>query len=379
MRLSLYAALAAFSILCSAEICFAEEVSETPAATTPSKGGNRWGALQFLGPDTIADLVETVQPSIVNISCARQTAKQAPPRSPEEAARRKRFFGDVPTDENYLKLSGSGVIVREDGYILTSLHVVQNQNNIVVTMSDGRTFPAKIVNRDSFYDLAVLKINATGLPVAKFADANQLRKGEWVIAIGNQMGLEHTVTIGLVSGIAREVKGYSAYGAKTGAVRFIQTDAPVNPGSSGGPLVNLRGEVVGINTFIRDDAQNVGFAIPSNMAKEVAVKLTSERLITHPYIGVEMVDPSTQVTPVGAAPPLGVEVSTVKVKGPADNAGLLPGDVITQIDEMVVARPDDVSRAVASAPVGTVLKLKIRRGSASKQIDVKVEALPDDS
>jgi S1-C subfamily serine protease len=278
-----------------------------------------------------------------------------------EIRRRKRFFGDTTDDENYLKLSGSGAIVREDGYILTSLHVVQNQNDIVVSMSDKRTFPAKIANRDSFYDLAVLKVQSTGLPVTKFADANQLRKGEWVIAIGNQMGLEHTVTIGLVSGIAREVKGYSAYGAKTGAVRFIQTDAPVNPGSSGGPLVNLKGEVVGINTFIRDDAQNIGFAIPSNTAEEVAAKLTSERQITHPYIGVEMVDTDSQVSPAGTASPLGVEISTVKPNGPAGAAGIMPGDVITGINELVVARstPSRCAAGVSLPPFAPLGRLKV--------------------
>ncbi len=221
---------------------------QQPAAAPPAArngGSGRWG-MQFLGPDTIADVIEGAEPFIVNIACNNPGTRK--PQTPEEIQRHKRFFGDLPGDESYTKLAGTGVIVRSDGVILTSLHVVDGQAQITVTLHDKRTFPAKILNRDSFYDLAAVKIEATGLPTAKFADVDQLRKGEWVIAIGNQLGLDSSVTLGLISGIGREVKGYTAYGARTGAVRFIQTDASVNPGSSGGPLINLRGEVVGINT-----------------------------------------------------------------------------------------------------------------------------------
>lgn len=345
-------------------------------STTRSGGSGRWG-MQFLGPDTIADVIEGAEPFIVNIACNNPGAKK--PQTPEEVRRHKRFFGDLPGDESYTKLAGTGVIVRSDGVILTSLHVVDGQAQITVTLHDKRTFPAKILNRDSFYDLAAIKIDATGLPTAKFADVNQLRKGEWVIAIGNQLGLDSSVTLGLISGIGREVKGYTAYGARTGAVRFIQTDASVNPGSSGGPLINLRGEVVGINTFIREDAQNVGFAIPANLAQDVATKLSTTSPIKHPFIGIEMVEPDPAAAAMGMAPAAkGVQVSTVRPFGPASNAGLLPGDVITQIDGMAVSRPDDVSEAVARVSVGQVLKVDIRRGNAQKHLDVRVEALPDD-
>lgn len=340
------------------------------------EAGARWGGMQFIGPDTIADVVAAAEPSIVNISCGRDKYTKAPtPRTPLEMRNRKKYFGDTPEEENYLKLSGSGVIVRKDGYILTSLHVVRNQSNILVTLSDGRTFNGKVANKDSFYDLALLKIDATELPVGKFADVEKIRKGDWVIAIGNQMGLENSVTLGLISGIGREVKGYSAYGAKTGAVRFIQTDAPVNPGSSGGPLINLKGEVVGINTFIRDDAQNVGFAIPSNIARDVSVKMASTTMIVHPYIGVEMSEIIVASLPGGIGG--GVEISTVKPKGPAFIAGLVPGDVITSIEGEAMWSPEAVSKAVAKTPVGTVLKLKIMRGTAMKNVNVRVDSVPD--
>lgn len=332
--------------------------------------------MQFLGPDTIADVIESAEPFIVNIACNNPGAKK--PQTPEEIRRHKRFFGDLPGNGSYTKLAGSGIIVRSDGVILTSLHVVDGQAQIAVTLHDKRTYTAKILNRDSFYDLAAIKIDATGLPTAKFADIDHLRKGDWVIAIGNQLGLDSSVTFGLVSGIGREVKGYTAYGAKTGAVRFIQTDASVNPGSSGGPLINLRGEVVGINTFIREDAQNVGFAIPANLARDVATKLSTASPIEHPFIGIEMVEPDEAAAAMGMVPASkGVQISMVRPFGPASTAGLMPGDVIMQIDGVAVSRPDDVSQAVARVSVGQVLKVDFRRGGTQKHVDVRVEALPD--
>jgi S1-C subfamily serine protease len=275
------------------------------------------------------------------------------------------------------KVTGSGVIVKPDGYILTSLHVVENPIKISVSLQDGRDLDATVVARDRYSDLALLKIDARDLPTVKFANSDTLCLGDWVVAIGDQFGLGHTVTLGLISGLKREAKGFeNSFGARTGAVRFIQTDAPINRGSSGGPLVNLKGEVVGICAFIRDNAQNIGFAIPSNLAKDVAEKLTAGGMIQHPYIGIIMKEVGPEL-PTGPAPQDGVEVVEVKLKSPAYKAGIAPGDSIMEIDASRVNTPDEVSLAVGKRRVGDTLKVMIKRKGDQKMLNVKVEELPE--
>lgn len=358
-------------------------------ASAPVLPPRRWGAVMSIGPDTIADMVAAVSAQVVNINATTNMNRQqltrykADPRSTDESARQlKKWFGiEVPPGESgdYMKVTGSGVIVRPDGYILTSLHVVENSIKVLVTLMDGRSFDGTVCARDRFSDLAMVKIEARDLPVVKFGNADQLRLGDWVIAIGNQFGLGHTVTQGLVSGLAREAKGFEkSFGARTGAVRFIQTDAPINPGSSGGPLLNLLGEVVGINTFIRDDAQNIGFAVPANVARDVADKLVAAGGIAHPYIGIVMRDPAQD--PLQSENTLlvsGVEVTEVRTLSPASRAGIEPGDVIMEIDQRPVRRSDDVSQAVGSRHIGESLKLKIKRSGGERIVTLKIDQLPD--
>lgn len=362
----------------------------TASATTPtvptqtqmaSPRRSRWGNLQFIGPDTISDIAAAVAPSVVNIT-ANANANSGRGRNAvhvQNDANKKirRYYGmdtPPPGDNDYLKVTGSGIIINPNGYILTSLHVVESANNVTVTMQDGRTLDGTVTARDRFSDLALVKVNGSNLPTARFGNADELRVGDWVIAIGNQFGLGHTVTQGLISGLGREAKGFEkSFGARTGAVRFIQTDAPINPGSSGGPLLNLRGEVIGINTFIRDDAQNIGFAIPANIARDVADKLANAGAIAHPYIGIVMKE-----GPDGHSSTPGVEVAEVKFRSPASSAGISPGDVIMQIDQSPVFSPDDVSVAVGKRRIGESLKLKIRHENADKDVDVKIDRLPEE-
>lgn len=354
------------------------------ASPASAQSPSRWGNLQYIGPDTIGDIAAGAAPSVVNITANTVSkdarTRTAPGRPRDDASRKiRRYYGidaGPPADNEQLKVTGSGVIVNPNGYVLTSLHVVENANNVTVTMQNGKAYEGTVTARDRFSDLALIKIQATNLPAVKFGNPDELRVGDWVIAIGNQFGLGHTVTHGLVSGMGREAKGFEkSFGARTGAVRFIQTDAPINPGSSGGPLLNLRGEVIGINTFIRDDAQNIGFAIPGNIARDVADKLANGGPIAHPYIGIVMKEPPDGPAPAGQ----GVEVAEVKFKSPASVAGISPGDVILMIDETPVSKPDDISLAVAKRKVGENLKLKVRRETAEKEVDVKIDRLPEES
>jgi serine protease Do len=348
-----------------------------------AESGSRWGNLQFIGPDTIGDIAAAAAPSVVNITANSSPSRdqlarvRASGRTRDEASRKiRRYYGidSPPGETDTLRVTGSGVIVSPNGFILTSLHVVENAGSVTVTMQDGKSYEGTIAARDRFSDLALVKINGNNLPIVRFGNADELRVGDWVIAIGNQFGLGHSVTHGLVSGIGREAKGFEkSFGARTGAVRFIQTDAPINPGSSGGPLLNLKGEVVGINTFIRDDAQNIGFAIPANVARDVADKLTAGGGIAHPYIGIVMKEPG-DVRTAGQ----GVEVAEVKFRSPASVAGISPGDVILFVDQAPVTKPDDISLAVAKHKVGESLKVKVRHENADKDVDVKIDRLPED-
>lgn len=369
--LSLLLALSTFFVP-----AFAEE--SKPADITIKAQGRSWGSLTSLGPDTLADLAEQIAPCVVNIDVAPYGQDLKNGRSPSKSDRYYRYYGvEPPQQTNPARTTGSGVIVRPDGIIMTSNHVVERSDRIKVTLHDGRTFLAKVLGSDSFSDLAVLKIDATSLPTVRFGTAKTVRPGDWVLAIGSPLGLDHTVTLGIVSALGREAKGLDSFGARSGAVRFIQTDAAINPGNSGGPLVNLKGEVVGLNTFIRGDAQNIGFAIPADIAAEVANTLMRQQPIPHPYIGIVMEErEDNELVSDGHRVTQGVEVRTVNPNSPAAKAGLMPGDWIVEVEEKSVARPGQVSDIVRKSDVGDYLSLIIKRQGQMRTITVKVEQLP---
>lgn len=347
---------------------------DKPADITVKVQG-RWGGLTALGPDTLADLAENVAPSVVNIDVSPYGQYGRAPQ--KQSDKFYRYYGVEPPAQSPARTTGSGVILKPDGIIMTSNHVVERSDRIKVTLHDGRTFLARVLGSDPFSDLAVLKIEATNLPTIRFGTAKTVRPGDWVLAIGSPLGLDHTVTLGIVSALGREAKGLDSFGARSGAVRFIQTDAAINPGNSGGPLVNLKGEVVGLNTFIRGDAQNIGFAIPSDIVAEVANTLMRQQPIPHPFIGIVMEErDDNELVSDGRKVNQGVEVRTVSPNSPAAKAGLMPGDVITEIEEKQVARPGEVSEIVRKADIGDYLSLIIKRQGQLRTITVKVEQLP---
>jgi len=361
----------------------------TSGAPASSGGNGRWGALQFLGPDTIADVAASIAPSVVNIDVTTGAETRSLTRSkggklPDAAKENNDYYYKpyrIGPPGMPSKGTGSGVIFRSDGIILTSNHVISGADKITVTLQDGRSFPAEVLGRDGFSDMAVLKIDADGLPTAKFGNLDRLRPGDWVVAIGSPLGLDHTVTLGIVSALGREAKGLSTFGARSGAVRFIQTDAAINPGNSGGPLVNLRGDVVGINTFIHGSAQNIGFAVPADVAVDVAEKLTKFHAIQHPFIGIVMgdLDPAVRQSEGLPESATGVLVRSVVPRSPAFLAGLLPGDLIVEVDDRSVNQSGQVSEMVRTHNIGENLKVKIKRQGADKLIKVQIEQLPEES
>jgi len=292
--------------------------------------------------NALTHLAEEVTPTVVNISPIRSV-------SPSKG---------FPKGGPRIPGSGSGVIVGENGYIVTNNHVIGGDaTEAEVRLSDRTKFIAQVIGRDKDTDLALLKITTDRqLPTAEFGDSDSLKVGQWVLAVGNPMGLDRTVTLGVVSGIGRERLNLSRY------ENFIQTDAAINPGNSGGPLFNLRGEVVGINTAIIHMAQGIGFSIPSNMVKKVVEQLRKQGRVVRGWLGVG-IQPLTPelATKFGVEEGKGVLVNEVFENDPAHLAGVQPGDIITKVQNSSVETPNQLSRVVAHIGPGETATLEIIR------------------
>src|SRR6476646_6091598 len=299
----------------------------------------------------ITDLAESAKPSVVNL--APLTAAGRGRELPQER---------VPNAPG----SGSGVVIDPDGHIITNNHVIGDATEVEVRFSDKSKLIAQVVGKDLDTDLAVLKVTADHpLPSAKFGDSSTVRVGQWVLAVGNPFGLDRTVTLGVVSGVGRENINLSRY------ENFIQTDASINPGNSGGPLFNLRGEIIGINTAIINFAQGIGFAIPSNMAKQVIQQLLTQGRVTRGWLGVGIQPLTAELArKFGVNEGDGVLVNEVFEKNPAAAAGIKPGDILTRIDGIVIDTPNKLSRVVAGLPTGSTTKVEIVRDQQRLVLEV---------
>jgi len=269
--------------------------------------------------------------------------------------------------------SGAGVIINPDGHIITNNHVVGDSTEIEVRLSDKTKLIAQVVGKDPDTDLAVLKVTTDHpLPSARFGDSTTVRVGQWVLAVGNPFGLERTVTLGVVSGIGRENVNLSRY------ENFIQTDASINPGNSGGPLFNLRGEVIGINTAIINFAQGIGFAIPSNMAKQVLQQLVTQGRVVRGWLGVGIQPLTPELAKkFGVTEQEGVLVNEVFEKDPAAAAGIKPGDVITRIEGAVIDSPNRLSRIIAGLLPGATAKVEVVRNQQRIVLNVALSERRD--
>lgn len=331
-------------------------------------------SLGATAPESFAPLVKKEMPAVVNIS-TRQVIKvqqQSPFGDPEMDDFFYRFFGGRPPQREQVRQSlGSGFIISADGYILTNNHVVDKARDIKVSLSDGRVLEAKLVGKSQEIDIALLKVNASELPFVELGDSDTLEVGDWVFAIGNPFGLNHTVTAGIVSAKGRVI-GVGPYDD------LIQTDAAINPGNSGGPLFNMRGEVVGINTVIIATGQNLGFAVPVSMVKEIVPSIREKGRPDMGWLGVS----AQAVTPdiaeaLGLQEPIGAIINGITKNSPADKAGLRRGDVIVELDGKKILDPSELPRMVAFRHIGkTVLMKVIRQG---KMMDVKalIELRPE--
>jgi len=324
------------------------------AAKAPDRDSGR--------PFSFADLAEKWRPAVVNISTT-QTVKSGRgfsgnmPRNffdPDEFFRR--FFGDLPEREYRQNSLGSGFIISDDGFILTNNHVVARADKIKVKLSNGKEYDAEVKGKDPNTDLALIKIKAEEkLPRVVLGDSDKLRVGDWVFAIGNPFGLDHTVTAGIVSAKGRVI-GAGPYD------NFIQTDASINPGNSGGPLFNLDGEVVGINTAIVAQGQGIGFAVPVNLAKDILKDLKEKGHVTRGWLGLSIQDITPDMAENMKLPDRrGALVGQVFPGDPADKAGIKTGDIIIAIDGRQVQDTHELLRIVAALPVGKKVEVRIRR------------------
>ena len=329
----------------------------------------------------MAELVSTVTPAIVNISSTK-TVRTRGFQSPFfNDPFFNRFFGDQygqlnkPREYKQSGL-GSGVIVNKEGYILTNNHVIKDADEIVVKLSDKREFKGKIIGSDPKTDLAVIKIDDDDLPVLTIGDSDKLKVGEMVIAIGNPYGLSQTVTSGIVSAKGRANVGIADY------EDFIQTDAPINPGNSGGALVNIRGELVGINTAIFSTSggyQGIGFAIPTNMANSVMKSLIKEGKVIRGWLGVSIQPVSEDIAEhFNMKEQKGALVAEVVEDSPAEKAKLKRGDVIIRYDGREVDDPDHLRNMVAATLPDSKVEVVVSRDGKEKNITVEIGEIPSD-
>jgi serine protease Do len=282
--------------------------------------------------------------------------------------------GDAPSEGPLMRGAGSGFIVSSDGYILTNAHVVAHAEDVTVRLTDRREFPATVIGTDSRTDVAVIKIDAKDLPVVAIGDEKTLKTGEWVLAIGSPFGLDNTATAGIVSGTSRALGGDSI-------VPFIQTDVAVNPGNSGGPLFNLKGEVVGINSMIFSQSggyMGISFAIPIAEAMEVREQLIKTGRVVRGRIGVVVQDVDAALAKSFELDrPRGALVAAVEEGGPAEQGGVKPGDVVLEFDGKSIEQSNELSNAVAKTKPGSNAELKVWRGGKERELNVKVATLAD--
>ena len=329
--------------------------------------------------DTIANIAEEVSKSVVNIDTSREVKDSEPKKKNLNLGGVEITIPEIePVPQAG---TGSGIIIRPDGYILTNLHVVKGADKITITLKDEKKYDGKLIAHDSYSDFAIVKIDAKNLPVAKIGDTKSLRPGDWVIAIGSPLGLEHTVTFGIISALSRHVG--VTFGAAQGAFKYIQTDAAINPGNSGGPLINLKGEVIGINTFIigKPNTQNLSFSIPADYAKSIADELISHGSIPHPYLGIKMSSLEEEKLKAEGLPKdtVGVYVVETVPNSPAEINGIKPGDIIQKADGEEINDPRKIAEIVRNKKVGDKLHFRLLRNKKVETVTVKIGALPDDN
>jgi S1-C subfamily serine protease len=336
----------------------------------------------------VAEAVRSMGNAVVRIDTEKTISRKATVDPMMDDPFFRQFFGGgemlAPPRNEMVRGQGSGFLIDQSGILLTNSHVVNGADKVTVTLKDGRKFEGKVRGIDEVTDLAVVKIEGKDLPIASLGDSDATQVGDWAIAVGNPLGLDNTVTLGIVSTLNR---ASSQIGMSNKRLDFIQTDAAINPGNSGGPLLNDRGEVIGINTAIRADAMGIGFAIPINKAKELKDQLSRGERIRHPYLGIQMSSFEPDMAKSNNEDPnsllklpevSGVIVLRVLENTPAAKAGVRRYDVITSVDGQSIISAEQLQQVVDRSRLGKALKVELRRGDQSMQLSVRTAELKDE-
>jgi serine protease Do len=331
-------------------------------------------------PNFVVNVVQNVGNAVVRIDSARTITSRVPDEFNDPFFRP--FLRDTQPRQRVERGSGSGFIINSSGQILTNSHVVDGADEVTVTLKNGKTFDGKVLGEDPVTDVAVIKIEANNLPSVSLGNSEVVQPGEAVIAIGNPLGLNNTVTSGIISATGRSGNDI---GASDKRVDYIQTDAAINPGNSGGPLLNARGQVIGMNTAIIRGAQGLGFAIPINTVQRIAKELINKGRVDHPYLGIQMVTLTPEIKErinnkfgdrINLTADKGVLLISIASRSPASAAGLKAGDVIRRMNNQPVTKVEEVQKLVENSQIGTPLNIEIERNGQVTQVAVRPEPLP---
>jgi S1-C subfamily serine protease len=359
-------------------------VASPPSPAAPIIASNATAAA---ASTFITDVVDKVGPAVVRINTSRTAAQQPAIDSPFF----RRFFGELPEGavpddspqggrRQVEQGTGSGFIINGNGQVITNAHVVQGADKVTVTLKDGRVFQGKVMGIDTVTDVAVVKIEGDKLPSVTLGDSEKIKAGEWAIAIGNPLGLDNTVTAGIISATGRSS---SQVGDGSKRVNYIQTDAAINPGNSGGPLLNASGQVIGMNTAILRNAQGLGFAIPINQVQKISEQLVAKGKVEHPFLGVQMLSLTPNVRKqFNEDPNAGLKIDVDKgaligkiiPNSPAAQGGVKINDIIVAVNGQPVSSAGEVQNEVEKSQVGSEMVLGLRRNG--QDIQVKVRPTP---
>jgi S1-C subfamily serine protease len=379
--------LLVLSAIASCSVGYLAAKNQDPTQVAPAVANSDLAAntIGSVNTNFITQVVDRTGPAVVRInSTKRVSSRQLLPDEFMENPRLRQFFGEEGGggDREIDRGTGSGFIINANGQIMTNAHVISGADKVKVTLKDGREFDGKVLGLDKVTDVAVIKIEANNLPTIPLGNSDNLKPGEWAIAIGNPLGLDNTVTTGIISATGRSSSQIGAYDKR---VNYIQTDAAINPGNSGGPLLNASGQAIGMNTAILRNSQGLGFAIPINTAQRIATKLIATGKFEHPFLGIQMMsitpklrqelnnDPNSKIK---INSDKGVVVANVLKQSPAAIAGMKVGDEILAINGQAVQTPDRVRQSIDNTQIGGNVKVQIRRNGQTIDLNVSPTAAP---
>ena len=360
---------------------------ESPA-TANSPVANSGSILASGNTNFITQVVDKVGPAVVRINASKTIVNPQAAEDGSEDPFFRRFFGNrmpqrgQPEEREVRKGTGSGFIINNNGQILTNAHVVAGATKVTVTLKDGRTIEGKVKGLDRVTDVAIVEIAEKNLPSISIGNSDLIKPGEWAIAIGNPLGLDNTVTAGIVSGTGRTS---AEIGASDKRVNYIQTDAAINPGNSGGPLLNASGQAIGMNTAILRGAQGLGFAIPINTAQRIASQLIATGKVEHPFLGIQMVNLTPQIKEQINSDPnanlkidvdKGTLIARVVRNSPAAKAGMKSGDIIQSVNGKAVQNSNEVQQVVETTKIGNSVQVQVRRNGQNITLNVTPIAAP---